>query len=312
MLFIRYTAALSPLSNKKCKKTVLFEMRAYVTSIDNDGYTRDGRMSSSRNISAFLNEHRTLFIAVMVGLFLLELEIFAVAVTQSGKKSVLEVRNSRDEIIYETDGSYLGAFDQESFEKTFGPIKNYEIRRVTREVLFPFRAWFTAAVGLPLGGMLIFAFVVRAFVAIFHGDKKPHETDGVPEQQVHDNRVERILDKIGRLNIFTIGFFLFLVIIGYWIIPNVILYVGKLGFDTIHQYKWFFLGGAIVLIGVVVWVIYLRYLLAKKHIESQVELDKYRLKLEFENGHRLPLQLESPEMTHRTYALPENSQTKDH
>lgn len=261
-------------------------------------------MSSSRNITAFINEHRTLFIAVMVGLFLLELEIFAVAITQSGKKSVLEIRNNRGEIVYETDGGYLSAFDQETFEKTFGPLNNFEIRRISRDEAFPFRAWFTAAIGLPLGGMLIFAFVVRAFVAIFNGDKKPLAPQGASPQPGYGNRIEQVLDKIGKLNIFTIGFFMFLVVIGYWIIPNVIVYAGKLGVETLHRYKWIFLGAALVLVCIFVWVIYLRYLLAKKHIESRVELDKYRLKLEFEKGHPLPLQLESPEDENRTPALP--------
>lgn len=268
-------------------------------------------MTSSRNITAFINEHRTLFVAVMVGLFLLELEILAVAVTKSGKKSMLEIRNNRGEIVYEAEGNYLSAFDQEAFEKTFGPLTNFELRRVTREVLFPFRAWFTAALGLPLGGMLVFAFVVRAFVAVFHGDKKPVETEAASAQQGYINRVERVLDKIGRLNIFTIGFFMFLVVIGYWIIPNVIVYVGKLGVETLHRYKWVFLGGLIVLLSVFVWVIYLRYLLAKKHIESQVELDKYRLRLEFERGHPLPLQLESFETENRTRALPAGNEKKE-
>lgn len=267
-------------------------------------------MPSGHNITHFIQEHRTLFIAVLVGLFLLELEIFAVAVTQSGKKTVLEIRNTRDEIVYETDGGYLNAFDQETFEKTFGPLKNYEVRRVSRDTPFPFRAWFTAAVGLPLGGMLIFAFVVRAFVAIFHGDRKPVEAGGASPEAEHGNRVERVLDKIGRLNIFTIGFFMFLVIIGYWIIPNVIMYIGKLGLDTLHRYKWFFLGAALVFTGVVVWIIYLRYLLAKKHIESQVELDKYRLQLEFERGHHGPLLLESPAASTETPVLPKPAEIK--
>jgi hypothetical protein len=234
-----------------------------------------------------------------------------VAVTKSGNKSVLEIRNTRGEVVYEADGSYLSTFDQEVFEKTFGPLTNFEVRRVTREVLFPFRAWFTAALGLPLGGMLVFAFVVRAFVAVFHGDKKPIETEAPSARQGYINRVERVLDKIGRLNIFTIGFFLFLGVIGYWIIPNVIVYVGKLGVETLHRYKWVFLGGVLVLIGVFVWVIYLRYLLAKKHIESRAELDKYRLRLEFEQGHRLPLQLESFEAENRTRALPVGNEKKD-
>lgn len=254
-------------------------------------------MSSSQGITSLLREHKTLLIAILVGLFLLELEIFAVAVTRSGKKSLLQVYDHQGQIVYETDGRYLDAFNQESFEKTFGPLENYQVRRVTRTVPFPFRAWFVAAVGLPVGGMLLFAFVIRAFVAVFYGDRhRPGET-GEGEKQPPETQIERVMSKIGTLNIFTIGFFLFLMIIGYWIIPNVILYVGKIGFDAIHRYKWFFLGGLGILLGIFVWIVYLRYLLAKKHIESQNELDKFRLQLEFDQARQGPLQIESPEPT---------------
>jgi len=41
-----------------------------------------------------------------------------------------------------------------------------------------------------------------------------------------------------------------------------------------------------------IWVIYLRYLLARKTIESQVEIDKFRLQLEFKQYKDMPPQLE--------------------
>lgn len=250
-------------------------------------------MSSSPGITQLLREHKTLLIAVLLGLFLLELEIFAVAVTRSGQKSRLEVTDHQGRIVYETDGRYLDAFNQKSFEKTFGPLKNYQVRRVSHKEPFPFRAWFVAAVGLPLGGMLLFAFVIRAFVAVFHGDR--HRSVDADDPEKHENQVERVMARISTLNIFTIGFFMFLAIIGYWIVPNVILYVGKIGFDAIHRYKWVFLGGIGILVCVFVWIVYLRYLLAKKHIESQTELNKFRLQLEFDSGRHTPLQIESPE-----------------
>ncbi|MDX9785573.1 MAG: hypothetical protein RBT11_02265 [Desulfobacterales bacterium] len=250
-------------------------------------------MSSSGSIAVFIREHKTVFVAVLVGLFLLELEIFALAVTKSGKTSWLQISDRNDRVVYEVEDRYSGAFDQTAFEKTFGPISNYQVRRITREVAFPFRAWFVAAVGLPLGGMLILAFVVRAFVAIFEGgDKHPPKETGAAHPIPTETRIENILNKIGRLNIFTIGFILFLLVIGYWIIPNAIVYAGRLGVETITRFKWLFLGGAGVLIGIFIWVIYLRYLLAKKHVESQVELDKFRLQLEYERDRGAPLQLE--------------------
>jgi hypothetical protein len=47
------------------------------------------------------------------------------------------------------------------------------------------------------------------------------------------------------------------------------------------RYKWIFLAVASIFTTVVLWIIYLRYLLAKKAIESQVEVDKYRIQLEY-------------------------------
>jgi hypothetical protein len=41
----------------------------------------------------------------------------------------------------------------------------------------------------------------------------------------------------------------------------------------------------------VIWIIYLRYLLAKKSIESQAEVNKYRLQLEMASDNRQPLEL---------------------
>lgn len=264
-------------------------------------------MTLNQNITALINEHRTLFIAMLVGLFLLELEIFAVAVVKSGQKSSLEIRDSYGRVVYETEDQSPASFDQKNFEKTFGPIDRYQVQYTTREEPFPFRAWFTAAVGLPLGGMLLFAFIVRAFVAVFHGEKRPRvsKEDGI--QQNYQNRIDWVLDKVNSLHIFTIGFFVFLVVIAYWIVPNIIVYLGKLGFETLERYKWFFGIGAGALLCVFVWVIYLRYLLAKRHIDSQVELDKYRLRLEYEQGHRPPLPLEAPKQERRTDLLVGNT-----
>jgi len=98
---------------------------------------------------------------------------------------------------------------------------------------------------------------------------------------------------ISRLNIFTIGFLVLLAVFTYWVVPNLILYIGQVGMDTILRYKWFFLAVALFILGIMVWIIYLRYLLAKKTIDSQTEVEKFRLQLAA--GTSEPLQLEYPE-----------------
>ena len=248
-------------------------------------------MSETKNLTSLIRENKTLFIIITVGLFLIELEIFAVATTKSGRKSWLQVSDDRGTVIYETDGNRLSDFNKYYFEKTFGPFENYNVKLVTREIPFPFRAWFVAAVGIPVGAVLLFGFVFRAYIALVHGEKTAAAPDPNPGTAEPETRLEQVLNRVGRLNIFAIGFLVFIIVISYWIIPNTLAYIGKAGFEAMIRYKWIFLGVGAALLGIVLWIIYLRYLLAKKAIESQAEVDKYRIQLAYHPGDA-PRQLE--------------------
>ena len=73
---------------------------------------------------------------------------------------------------------------------------------------------------------------------------------------------------------------IFLAVFAYWVIPNLITFLGKTGLETLSQYKIFFISAALIFLAIVVWVIYLRYRLAVKSIESRTEIEKQRLQLE--------------------------------
>ncbi|NDY70555.1 hypothetical protein DO021_10305 [Desulfobacter hydrogenophilus] len=237
-----------------------------------------------------------------MGLFLLELEIFALAVMQSGKQSVLQVLDNQGDVIHETSGSNLSDFNRTNFEKVFGSLDQYTVRLHKHDAPFPFRAWFVAAICIPIGAMMLFAFVVKAYLVIFHGEKVDKMAAGdsgsVNEPDV-ESKLESTLNRIGRMNIFNIGFLVFIGVISYWIIPNMFTYLGQVGFDFFIQYEWVFF----VLIGIVVcvclWIVYLRYLLAKKSIQSHTELQKHRISLEYHAGSNQPLQLEGPSDTNQ-------------
>lgn len=250
-------------------------------------------MSSSKNITTLLREHKTLFIVITIGIILLEVEIFAFAAMKAGRKSILEIHDQKGNLIHVTDGDNLTTFNKYYFEKTFGPIEQYQVNLVTRERSFPFRAWFTAALGIPVGAVLLFGFIVRAYLAIVHGEQTLEAPDQpTTESTAPQNRLQKIISQTSRLNIFIIGFLVFLAVLAYWIVPNVLTYLGKVGLDTLVRYKWIFLPSMAVLFGVVIWIIYLRYLLAKRSIESQVELNKYRLQLEMAPNGGKPLELD--------------------
>ncbi len=245
-------------------------------------------------ISNLIQENKTLFIIIIVGLFLLELEIFALAAMKSGRKSWLQVIDANDNVIHETSGKNLSEFNKYYFEKTFGPFENYQVRLETRENPFPFRAWFVAAIGIPVGAMLLFGFVVKAYVSIFHGSELQGDESGPACEPGYESRLESILYRISRMNIFIIGFLIFVGVIAYWILPNMIATIGRTGIDTIIRFKWVFIILGVVVAGIGVWIVYLRYLLAKKSIESRTEIEKHRLALEYKAKDGLPLQLGAP------------------
>ena len=247
-------------------------------------------MSQSKNVTSFMRENKTLFIIISVVLFLVELELFAIAAMKSGRKSWLQVMDANGNVIYETDGKNLSEFNKYYFEKTFGPFEQYRVKLLTKDLPFPFRAWFASAIGVPVAAFLLFAFFVRAYQSLFLKEEKiPNETD--PTKREYEYRFEKIIAAISRFNIFIIGFLIFLAVFLYWVIPNLIVYIGRTGTETIMRYKWIFLAVGIVFLSLFIWIIYLRYLLAKKTIDRQAEIDKYRLQLEYNDIDDRPRQL---------------------
>jgi len=252
-------------------------------------------MASDKSMTSLLKENKKLFIIMAIGLLLIELEIFAFAAIKSGTEAWLQVIDKEGNVIHETDGANLSDFNKYYFEKTFGPLSQYKVKHVKKEIPFPFRAWFVAAVGIPIGMMLLFGFVVRAYVALFYGDKGADDaTDASPKDKPSDEetRLEKTLNRISRHNIFIIGGIVMMGLFAYWVIPNFITHIGRLGVDTIIRFKWFFLGAFTLFSAVIVWLLYLRYLLAKKTIESRTEIDKHRIQLEMSRASDVANQLE--------------------
>jgi len=233
-----------------------------------------------------------MFIIVAIALLLVELEIFAVAALKSGRKSWLQVHDAKGTVIYETDGANLSDFNKYYFEKTFGPFDQYDVRLVTRDQPFPFRAWFVAAVGIPIGLILLFAFVIRAYLTLFHADEVKRQAQPGQDSAESESAFEKTVNSISRFNIFIIGFLVLLGVLAYWVIPNLLGDLGRAGIDTLIRFKWVVLGAVVVFVGIAMWIIFLRYLLAKKTIESRTEVDKYRTKLEIEQQFKERMQLE--------------------
>ena len=251
----------------------------------------------SSPISKILQENKTLFTIIVVGLFLLELEIFALAAMTAGKQSVLQVLDNQGNVIHESSGNNLSEFNKQYFETVFGPLEQYTVRINKHEVPFPFRAWFVAAICIPIGAIMLLGFVIKAYLSLVYGEKLPDNNDSSRAAEYErgtETKLESTLNRISRMNIFNIGFLVFVGVISYWIIPNMITYLGHIGIDFFERFKWVYIGVVVLLVCVILWIVYLRYLLAKKSIESQTEIQKHRLSLDYQSQSGLPLLLEEP------------------
>jgi hypothetical protein len=240
-------------------------------------------MTYQSHIITTIKERKALFIIIMVGLFLIELEIFAVAAMKSGRTSMLQISDARGNVVLHVEGSSLSQVDRAAFEKTFGPLEHYRLHIFSEKRPFPFRAWFVAAVGIPVGMMLLFAFIVKAWAALFA--EEPARVTADKDETPASSRLARMVDTVSRFNVFILGVLVFMAALAYWVLPDFIVYAGRTGIDVLTRYKWVVLGIVAVFVGSGLWIIYLRYLLAKKSIESQKEVEKYRLQLEY-NQHQ--------------------------
>lgn len=219
-------------------------------------------------------------------LFALEIQIFISAFMKSGDHSRIQIVNDRDEVIYECDENKLYQFDRYYFEKNFGPLDNYKKRRLSIENPFPFRGWMISAIGIPVGFMLVLGFILKAWAVFFKGEKPVYENSDpdATNNKKPETRFEQVIETVSRMNIFVLGFFIVAALFLYWVLPDMVMFVSRMGIETIIRFKWFFIGFFLVLGGLFAWFIYLKYLLARKAIESKTELEKIRLQIIHETG----------------------------
>jgi hypothetical protein len=255
-----------------------------------------------------LQENKTLFIILAVGLFLVELEIFAMAAMKSGPDSRVQIRDHQDNLLFESSASKLDPSEKREFESMFGPLSDYQVKLVTVQRPFPFRAWFAGAVGLPIGAVLLFGFFIKAYESLFFRNEEAANAP-LPQDLSQTDRLERVLARIRRLNIFVIGGFVLLLALGLFAVPHLLSEFGRHTVDVISRYHWIVLGVCGVFLALVVWIIFLRYLLARKAIETQGDVEKYRLQLEMTAKREAAAQLPDHEHPQLQLSQDDASQT---
>lgn len=258
-------------------------------------------MGSRSGWQNHFQEHKIVFTVLIIGLLFFELQIFVLAAMKSGRQARIQVMDQQDQVVYETVYADFDANEKIRFEETFGPLTDFKVRQVTVQRPFPFRAWFAGAIGLPIGAMLLFAYFVRAYEALFFKDDK----NGIQAADNRDGATDRIglmIRRISRLNIFVLGSFVLLLVIGMYAVPHLVADLGRHGASVVSEYRWVFISIFAVILGLVIWFIFLRYRLARRTIDAQMEVEKYRLQLEFQ--HRQGSRITGPDQQLR---LPDHS-----
>lgn len=234
----------------------------------------------------FLKQHKTLLLVVIIGFILIEVEIYALSAMRSGTQYRTQILNPAGEVIYELKGAKLSSFDKYYFENTFGPLENFKIRLKTFEVPFPFRAWFSASVCIPVGFVLLLAFIIKAVMTFLQGNSGERKKSEKSERKNFIAGAESFLLRVSRFNIFIIGFLIFLAVFLYWVIPNMLSFLARTGIETLVNFKWVFVGGVAAVFVLFAWFMYMKFQLAKKSLEAETEIRKYELLLVHEKADR--------------------------
>jgi hypothetical protein len=223
------------------------------------------------------NQKVILTVSVLIVL-LLEVLIYLAAASQSGQKSKVMVLDESGAQVFETPGTALTSYEKLSFENTFGPLKNYRIQVHTENLPFPFRAWSSAAVGIPMGLILLVTFVVRCYLSLVYGEEEEDKKQS--GLGTGDDRFGSMVNLFRGVSIFHFGFLVVIAVLLFWIVPNFLGDIVRVGMTAFREFRWFFAAVAAFLAAVILWVIYLRYRISQQVLRNQADLERYRMKIE--------------------------------
>ena len=222
---------------------------------------------------------KTILIAAIIAFLVLELFICIAAVNHTGNKSKIIISDKAGTVLYETMGQVLSTYDRQSFENTFGSLNNYMVSVHVDVRPFPFRAWLAAAIGIPVGLILLLSFLVRVYMALMYGEAE--SASPLSDFQNHTGLAgfsfSSFFYSLQRFSIFSLGFIIVLGVLILWLVPSLLGDALRTSIDVIREFKWFFLGTSVILAGIAVWIIHLRYRLSRLHLENQLALEKFRI-----------------------------------
>jgi len=217
---------------------------------------------------------------------LIEFGILMGCVASSANQNVVKIFNSNNELVYEDvyNMSYITEFKKISGIENFKE-EGFVVTRVGIDNKFPTRAWIALSICVPLILILFVVFIVKVFADVFHSKKEEEEEriKGNKGTDFEETRFEKLFSTLGRLNIYSLGCTVILIAFLYWMVPDLLAYIGKISYQTLSELKWVILG--VVLFGGVYMIInaFLSHKTKNEIIKQQAEIQKNRDRLAIEN-----------------------------
>jgi hypothetical protein len=211
-------------------------------------------------------------------LLVLEIAVYVAVSSQSGLKSRIVIEDPGGTKVYESSGAALSAYEKMMFENNFGPLRNYSTHVETEMVPFPLRTWVLLAIGLPMGLILLLAFLVQVWMHLLNGGHKEEGPAEGAAQRGKSTRFDSFLSASRNITVLHVGFVIVSIMLILWLVPSFLGDMAQSFMAAVRDYQWFFLGLAVFTGALLTWIIYLRYRLSKQMLLNQLEIEKYRIK----------------------------------
>lgn len=215
---------------------------------------------------------------ILAALGLIELGILITCYLTSTQQDIVKIMNANNEVVYE-DAYNLNNISQ--FKKIAG-IHNFKkegfvVIHKNVEGKFPTRAWIALSVCVPLMLILFVVFVVKVLTDVFHWkitDEKEVEKD--QSAGFEETKFEKIFSTLGRLNIYSLVGTVILAAFFLWMVPDLIIHLGKISYQTVSELKWVILC-VVIFTGVILIVrAYFSYKTKIEVLKQQADIQKHR------------------------------------
>lgn len=216
---------------------------------------------------------------------MIEFGILVACLVTASSHTRVTVYDPDQKVVYEDvyNADALAEFRRVSGIENFRA-EGFTVARVLVEKPFPTRTWIALSICVPLLLILFIAFVVRVFEDVFLAKKKPLDKNEAAfrEFDFEETRFEKLFSTLGRLNIYSLGATVIVAAFLYWMVPDLLVTIGKISFQTLAQLKWVLLG--LVLVGGIYVIVraVLTYKTKIAIIEQQSDIQKNRDRLAIE------------------------------